>query len=180
MSMLLRFLDLTKHLKDNTGSRRSYSVLNIIEFIVLEALYIAIAILIPSKVISDDMIAIVGQIQAFIALYIAFRFRYFGLIVILLLNFIEGSYIFSICMVSPNLSLFAGLTSKIITIISSTIVAVLSESQEKKKRKLRMQKTMLEQIVVTDGLTDVYNQRFFNIALESKICETEKNKGVLD
>lgn len=179
MSMPLRFSDLTKHLKDNTVPERSNNVLKIIEFIVVEALYIAIAILIPSKIISYDMIAIVGQIQAFIALYIVFRFRYFGLIVILSLNLIEGSFIFSKCMVSPDLSLFAGLTSKIITIISSTIVAVLSESQEKKKRKLRMQKTMLEQIAVTDGLTDVYNQRFFNIALESKIWETEKKQGSL-
>ena len=143
------------------------------------ALYVGMAIVLPTKVIHDDTVSVLGQIQAFIAFYIAFRFRYLGLIVILLLNLIEGSLLFSIYMVSPNLSLFTGLTSKVITIISSIIVAVLSQSQENQKKKLKMQKIMLEQIAVTDGLTDVYNQRFFNLALETKIWETEKKQGSL-
>ena len=42
-----------------------------------------------------------------------------------------------------------------------------------------MQKRRLEQIAVTDGLTDVYNQRFFNMVLDREIDKTEKSHGSL-
>lgn len=179
MNVLVSFSDLIKLFKRYIDFKHFNKVIRIIEFIFLVALYVAIAITLSTKVIPDDLVSIVGQIQSFIALYIAFRFRYFGFIFIVVFNLTEGSLLFTRYMSNHSTSDSAALTSKVLTIVSSFIVAALSNSQERQKRKLQMQKRRLEQIAVTDGLTDVYNQRFFNMVLDREIDKTEKSHGSL-
>ncbi|TYQ18407.1 UNVERIFIED_CONTAM: diguanylate cyclase (GGDEF)-like protein [Acetivibrio alkalicellulosi] len=153
--------------------------LKIIEFIMFQSSYIILAVMLTNRMLPPEFVPILGQFQLFFALYIAFRFRYFGLSIALFFNLVEGSYLLLIFTQTPNLSLLAGLTSKFLTIVSSIIVAFLANSSESKKQKLQDQKNRLEILAVTDDLTEVYNQRFFNSVLEDEIEKTQKNKSTL-
>ncbi|OPZ93264.1 MAG: Cyclic di-GMP phosphodiesterase response regulator RpfG [Firmicutes bacterium ADurb.Bin419] len=150
---------------------------NIIEFILVEVIYILISSLIMRKNQAEGFKQIVGQFQIFVAIYLAFRYRFFGLSIGLLINVFEISYLSLVYFAHPRVSILAGLTSKVLTVISSIIVAILSNIQEHNKKTLQEQKSKLELLSVTDDLTGAYNHRFFNSTIDSEIRKSKSNKN---
>ncbi|NLD46713.1 MAG: GGDEF domain-containing protein, partial [Clostridiaceae bacterium] len=151
----------------------------IIEFIVLLTFYILMAVFLASTFTPEGYKQIIGQFQVFTAIYLAYRFRYLGLTIGLLFNSIETLFILYSCIVNPNFSIFAGLTSKVLTIVFSIVMAILSNIQETQKEKLQEQKLKLELLSVTDDLTGVYNHRFFNTTLDDEIEKANSSKSCL-
>lgn len=147
----------------------------IIEFIVLQLFYIFLAVILTGPFISNDYKQIIGQFHVFIAVYLAYRFRFFGLSIVLTFNLLEFGFILAACLKEPNYSIYAGLTAKSLTIITSIVLAALSNIQESQKKKLQEQKNQLELLSVTDDLTGVYNHRYFNTILDAEI----KKSGLL-
>lgn len=149
----------------------------IIEFTVLLIIYILMAVFLANRYIPSGYKQILGQFQTFTGIFLAYRFRYLGLTVGLLSNSVETCYIVYACIVSPSFFLFAGLTSKVLTIVFSIVMATFSNIQETQKEKLKEQKIKLELLSVTDDLTGVYNHRFFKSALDNEIYRANSSKS---
>ncbi len=150
---------------------------NTFEFILVEVLYILISVLLMNKYQTEGFKQIVGQFQIFVAIYLAFRYRFFGLSIGLTINIIEIAFLSHAYFLYPKVGILAGLTSKVLTVISSIIVAILSNIQQHNKQTLQEQKSRLELLSVTDDLTGTYNHRFFNSAIDSEIEKSKINNN---
>lgn len=155
--------------------RKTYfkNPLNVFEFLFFEILYISISLLIMHPTQSESFKQIVGQFHIFVAIYLAYRFRFFALSIGLFINFIEISFLIFAYTISPMFSILAGLTSKMLTVVCTITVSIFANFQEIQKQKLHEQKCKLELLSVTDDLTGSYNHRFFNEILDKEI---EKSK----
>lgn len=111
----------------------------------------------------------IGHVQSLVFILMAFRFGYLGLIITFLTISIEVVTIVQKLFDKFNNTWMLGLTLKVLSVIVVSFVAVLTTKQEIQKRKL-------ERLAVTDELTDVYNQRFFHMILESEIEKAQKSK----
>ncbi|WP_010248947.1 bifunctional diguanylate cyclase/phosphohydrolase [Acetivibrio cellulolyticus] len=143
--------------------------IKIFEFILVEALYILMSVLLMLPASDQSFKQILGQFQIFAAIYLAFRFRFFGLFIGLFINLFEIVLLSYAYMAHPMIGILAGFTSKVLTILSSIVMAILSNKQEKQKEELQEQKSKLETLSVTDDLTGAYNHRFFNSTLDNEI-----------
>ncbi len=102
---------------------------------------------------------ILGQMQAFLSIYLAFRFGLGGMLIAVLFNIkdfiiVTHSYV--------HTQLFAYSIGMIYTIMCALwvmIVGIMSIRQENHRREL-------SRLAVTDDLTDVYNQRYFHSILD--------------
>lgn len=150
----------------------------IFEFILIQAIYISISMILMRPSSSDGGFKqILGQFQIFAAIFLAFRFRFFGLSIALISNVFEIVCLIFAYLSAPLIGILAGLTSKVLTIISSIVVAILSNFQENQKKKLQEQKSKLELLSVTDDLTGAYNHRFFYSTLDQEIEKSKANKN---
>lgn len=154
-----------------------YNPTKILEFVFVEAIYISMSILLMRPTAFEAFKQIVGQFQIFAAIYLAYRFRSFGLTIGLFLNFLEITLLIYAYTLHPVISILAGLTSKLLTVISSIIVALFANFQEHQKEKLHDQKYKLELLSVTDDLTGAYNHRFFNTTLDKEIDKSKIDKN---
>jgi diguanylate cyclase (GGDEF)-like protein len=150
------------------------SKLKRIEFICFILIYLTLHLLIlnvgltvdRSKV--DSMNGILSQIQAFISIYMAFRFSYLWLFILVPFTLYETVRLAFLFLNTSSFGLIIGITVKLFTTISSWIVAVLSKRQE-------LQKSKLQYLAVTDELTETFNQRFFHSTLETEIESAANN-----
>jgi diguanylate cyclase (GGDEF)-like protein len=147
----------------------------VIEFILVEIVYIVNSMILIRPSNSEDFKQILGQFQIFAAIFLAFRFRFFGLSIALITNIIEIVFLTFAYLSHPSIRILAGLTAKVLTIISSIIVALASNFQENQRQKLQEQKNRLELLSVTDDLTGTYNHRFFYSALDQEIEKANAN-----
>jgi len=171
-------INLLKPLKLKLNSiKETYfrSPVNVFEFIFVEIIYISMSLLLLRPTENESFKQIVGQFQIFVAIYLAYRFRFFGLSIGLFTNFIEISILIFAYTINPMFSILAGLTSKMLTVICTIIVSMFANFQEIQKQKLHEQKCKLELLSVTDDLTGAYNHRFFNTALDKEIEKSKKN-----
>lgn len=152
------------------------SPFNLFEFIFVEIIYISMSLILMRPTEYESFKQIVGQFQIFAAIYLAFRFRFFGMSIVLFINSIEVSFLIYAYTKNPVIGILAGLTSKLITIVCSIIVAMFANFQENQKRKLQDQKYKLELLSVTDDLTGAYNHRFFNTTLDNEIEKSNTDK----
>lgn len=152
---------------------------NVFEFIFVEFIYLSMSILLMRPTEYESFKQIVGQFQIFAAIYLAFRFRFFGLSIGLFINIIEIVLLIYAYTKSPVISILAGLTSKLITVVCSIIVSMFANFQENQKRKLHEQKYKLELLSVTDDLTGAYNHRFFNTTLDNEIEKSKVDKKTI-
>lgn len=155
------------------------SPINIFEFIFVEIIYISMSMLLFRPTENESFKQIVGQFQLFVAIYLAYRFRFFALSVGLLINFIEIILLILAYTTNPVITILAGLTSKSLTVVSSIIVSMFANFQEIQKQKLHEQKCKLELLSVTDDLTGAYNHRFFNTILDKEIEKSKTNSKPL-
>lgn len=171
--------NLLAYLKTGAHSvKKSYfrSPFNFFEFILVELIYISMSILLMRPTEFESFKQIVGQFQIFAAIYLAFRFRFFGLAIGLFINFIEIALLIYAYTKNPVVSILAGLTSKLITVICSIIVSMFANFQENQNKKLHAQKYKLELLSVTDDLTGAYNHRFFNTTIDKEIEKSKTDK----
>lgn len=141
---------------------------NIIELILCILLYILLSLLI---IIGPDFLkGISSQIQAFTAVYFTFRLAFSGFKVISVIALLEIFTLAIIFSETRNFSYLIGITTRIFTIISIFVIAVLSNNRNIQKKKLQY-------LAVTDELTNVYNQRFFHKTLEAEIERGRNNSS---
>jgi len=159
-----------------TYFRRPY---NIFEFVLVEFIYISMSALLMLPTEYESFKQILGQFQIFAAIYLAFRYRFFGLSIGLFINAFEIGMLVYAYTVNPKVSILAGLTSKAITVVCSIIVSMFAIFQENQKRKLQEQKHKLELLSVTDDLTGAYNHRFFNTALDNEIKKSRTSPNAV-
>lgn len=150
---------------------------DIFEFIFVEILYISTSLLLLRPTENDSIKPIVGQFQTFIAIHLAYRFRFFALKIGLFFNFFEIAFLIFVYTKNPIFGTLAGLTSKILIVFCSIIVSMFANFQEIQKQKLHEQKCKLELLSVTDDLTGAYNHRFFNYTLDREIEKSKTNKS---
>ncbi|MDP4183351.1 MAG: diguanylate cyclase [Bacillota bacterium] len=143
-----------------------------LEFILILSYYITLMVIFKKRLIPSDLYTILGQVQAFIALYLAFRYRYLGLGLLISLEIYQTLFLVKELLLKPSVSLFAGLISLFITTILATILAYLSNKQE-------VQKNELKRLAITDDLTNVYNQRFFKSNMDYEVNRAKRNKRSL-
>ncbi|MCX7747928.1 MAG: diguanylate cyclase [Clostridia bacterium] len=172
MSVFSQLLKPLKAFKREIKIHHFNTFIKKIEFFFYVGTYFSLGFMLSTSMIPRGYVQIIAQFEAFIALFLAFRFRYLGLMIAVSLSLFELPFILSRYLEQPNLSDFAGLTNKVLTILSSILVAILSNNQEMQKRKM-------EWLSITDKLTNVYNQRFFISALENEIETAKKNNGTL-
>ncbi|HEX3044335.1 MAG TPA: diguanylate cyclase [Bacillota bacterium] len=141
-----------------------------VEFLVYLVSYIIAASFLSNTIVPDDYKGAIAVIQSFIAFFLAFRFRYFGLCVALFLNVNELRIILGLYLQSHRPDLFIGLFVKSFGVIAITFIAVLSQKQE-------IQRKLLQQLSLTDELTGIFNQRFFHTSLTQEIARANKDGG---
>jgi len=148
------------------------SPLRIVEIIVCIVAYVGLSLFINSSPM-NDFNRIWGQIQFFLALFISFRFGFFGFLVVFIPTMLETSYILKLIYSDNNsVSILAGLTSKILVCFSSVLVLILSNI-------IKKQKIRLELLAITDELTDVYNLRWFKENLAREIETVRSNNSAV-
>ncbi len=168
MHKIDRLINFFKHI----GNEYFGNIFKIIEFCIVLLYYLTFMFFFTRDMVPDELFSIFGQIQGFLALYMAYRFRLFGFTIIMLLEMYQAAYIIGRLLIEPNMSLMAGVLSKTLTIISMLIVALLSNKQE-------MQKRDLKRLAITDELTGVYNQRYFNTSIINELEKCKKKKTSL-
>lgn len=173
MTKINKILSSLKNRFDSVKETYFSSHLRVFEFIFVGILYISIALLLMRHTKNESLNRIVGQFQIFVAVYLAYRYRFFALSCILFTNFIEIVILIYAYTKNPMIGILAGLTSKGLTIVCSIIVSMFANFQEIQNQKLHEQKCKLELLSVTDDLTGAYNHRFFNATLDKEI---EKSK----
>ncbi len=146
------------------------SPLRRLEFVACVIAYVMLSIFMVT--FSDDLKGIFTQVQGFLAVYLTFRYGFFGLKVTFLLVFFEIARLIILFGFTHNFSLVVGLTTKIVTILSVIIVAVLLNNQD-------LQKKRLQKLSITDELTGVYNQRYFHKNLEIELEDANKYNNPL-
>lgn len=149
----------------NTTSRKIEFLL----YLVLYFLLLSIQILNASP---TQLKGVIAQIHLCISILLAFRFGYLGLGLAILINVNDLILIINLYLVKSFNDVFIGTVVKIVAILSTTIVAILSARQEK-------QKNRLEWLAITDELTGVYNQRYFHTSLFKEMEEARKNNSNL-
>lgn len=107
----------------------------------------------------DEYKGITASIQSFITYALAFRFGLLGWIVASLfigneLRIISGLYIST-----HNAEFIIAVFVKTFTIMSMTLTAIIGTKQQ-------AQKEILHNLSITDGLTGLYNQRYFHSILK--------------
>jgi len=168
MHRIDRFLNFFRHIGDEyLGNIFKFS-----EFAMVLLYYLTFMVFLTRDMVPTELYSILGQIQAFLALYMAYRFRLFGFTIIMSFEMFQAVFIIGRLLIEPNMSLFAGVLSKVLTIVSMIIVALLSNKQE-------MQKRDLKRLAITDELTGVYNQRYFNTSIISELEKSKKKKTSL-
>ncbi|KNY28767.1 diguanylate cyclase [Pseudobacteroides cellulosolvens] len=168
MHRMDRFLNFIRYI----GDEYLGNIFKITEFTMILLYYITFMVFFAQNMIPTELYTIIGQIQGFLALYAAYRFRFFGFAIVVSFEVVQAAFIVSRLIYEPNLSLVAGVVSKILTIISMIIVALLSNKQELQKRDLR-------RLAITDDLTDVYNQRYFNASIFNELEKSKKKRKSL-
>lgn len=156
----------------NTCEEHFTSKFKFMEFSMVLIYYIVIMVFFTINTIPDELYTIVGQIQGFMALYLAYRFRFFGFAIIVTLEMYQALFLLVRYLNTPTISIMAGLLSKTLTSISALIVAFLSNKQE-------MQKRDLKRLAITDDLTDVFNQRHFNVSIIDEVEKADKKGSSL-
>ncbi|HEY9062917.1 MAG TPA: diguanylate cyclase [Pseudobacteroides sp.] len=151
----------------NIGQEYFTSKFKFMEFSMVLLYYVVIMVFFTRNTIPDELYTILGQIQGFLALYLAYRFRFFGFAIIVTLEMYQALFLFVRYLDTPTINFMAGLLSKMLTSISALIVAFLSNKQE-------MQKRDLKRLAITDDLTDVFNQRHFNVSIIDEVEKADK------
>ncbi len=140
------------------------------EFSLCVTLYWVLAIIQRQYIFPENMNGIIAQMQSFTAIYLCFRFSYSGFFAAVIFNLIDITMLAVVYSNTHSSNLLIGMTMKVFTIISTSIVAVLvgKESTHKKT---------LQRLAITDELTSVYNQRHFHSLLDKEIARVQKSKG---
>lgn len=137
-------------------------------FILLFALFLFPGMIIVSGNYSPVTDMIIGSLMSVATLLIAFVFGYLGLAVASLVNIIGITYQLFLWMRTGdpyNLSVSVFL----VVILCAAIIIAYGVEREKKKTKT------LEWLSVTDGLTEVYNHRYFQKRIEEELSLASRN-----
>jgi diguanylate cyclase (GGDEF)-like protein len=113
---------------------------------------------------------IVAIAQSFTLFYLAFRFRYLGLFVALLLGANEIRQLGIQYYHTRGLDLIIGFAVKVFTLVAVVFIAILAYRQELHKKHLHM-------LSITDELTGLYNQRYFNAMMAKEITRVDREGG---
>lgn len=152
---------ITKHF--NTNIKRTW-------FTFLASINIILFFLMRYCMLSDGVKGILTQMQAFMAICLAFKFSYFGLLTVLAFILPQTLIVLSLYIGSGNDNLLTASIVNLSIIAFSVFVAILSRNQERQKNKLHS-------LSITDELTGIYNLRFFHTTIEKEIETARKNKS---
>lgn len=118
----------------------------------------------------DEYKGITAAIQSFITYALAFRFGLLSWIVALL--FIELRIISGLYMRTYDSEFIVALFAKAFTIMSMTLTAIIGTKQQ-------AQKEILHKLSITDGLTGLYNQRYFHLILKDYFEKAKQDSSSL-
>jgi len=137
-----------------------YTLNRKIEFLVCILLLIIFCIL--HITLPKDIGSIIGQVQAFILIFLIFRFGGLGMVIGLASNFKDLVIVVSKYYSTGSFSYLISTTFLILSSIWLLIMGLLTIRQDKHKKEL-------QRLAVTDELTNVYNLRFFYSYLDNAI-----------
>jgi diguanylate cyclase (GGDEF)-like protein len=148
------------------------SPLRKVEFVAYILSYLLVTWVVYSEFLPFRYKGVVSVVQSFISFYLAFRFRYLGLVIALIFNLNEIRQIAGLYAQGNHPELFIAPFVKLFTIITITFIAIVCTKQEEQRKLLR-------QLSITDELTGIYNQRFFHETLAKEIERADKNSGTV-
>ncbi|HEX2952937.1 MAG TPA: hypothetical protein VHR47_03005, partial [Bacillota bacterium] len=136
-----------------------------LEFLIYIMFYLLVSLIM--HLVPESYRGIVAVAQSFTLFYLAFRFRYLGLFVALLFGFNEIRQLSIQYFHTYRLDFVIGFAVKIFALVTVVLVAILANHQEKHKKHLHM-------LSITDELTGLYNQRYFNAVIVQEITRVDR------
>lgn len=137
-----------------------------LEFLLLIILYISITIILHYS--PFPLKGFFASIQSFTLFFFAFRYGLLGLMVSIIFSINDYYLMFKEYLINPEIELITGFTLRCFTILTTILVALLTNHRDNQQRKL-------EELVITDDLTGVFNQRHFFTKLKL-LMETAKKE----
>lgn len=123
-----------------------------------------------SDIISIEWKSIIGQMQGFTAVYLAFRFGTTGTAISIIFNVKDLIAVTIGYINTQHFNYIVGMIFVSMTLMWVLIMGILSIRQERQKREMR-------RLAITDELTGAFNQRFFHSTLEREINNAYKNNN---
>lgn len=114
----------------------------------------------------------IGILSFLTVLLISFYYGYPGLWLALILGIIGMTYQFNLWIKTGDLFNFSVVTVHFLNICASGIIAHGVEKESKRKK-------LLEWLSITDGMTELYNHRYFYNRLQEEISRAERHGGIL-
>lgn len=113
-----------------------------------------------------------AMVQSLIAVFLALRFTYLGLMLFLLFSARDYYAIISLLIQTHNMDYAMGIVIRSVTILSVIIITILSYKKDSHQKHLH-------QLSITDDLTGLFNQRFFHQRMEQAIEQAKKSSNPL-
>ncbi|HEX9058602.1 MAG TPA: GGDEF domain-containing protein, partial [Clostridia bacterium] len=142
-----------------------FNKLRTIEFIFFIASNIVLSVVQTTNTVETK--AFLGQLQGFIAVYLAFRFGVVGMLISIISSVKDIFFITIGYLHFRDYSYLVGIIFTILTIIWVLIVGIISYRQERYRQEMR-------KLAITDELTKVFNKRFLHSTLD---IEIESSRG---
>ncbi len=142
------------------------------ELTIYMVINILLVVIIQIPKLSYDIKGLVSQFQSFVAIFIAFRFGYFGFILEVLLVLPVTYNLIFLFIKYGTTNFILAITVQASTIVISYIAAVYSNRQE-------TQRNRLKSLAITDELTGVYNVRYFHSTLAEEIDLAQKSANTV-
>ncbi|NLW46623.1 MAG: diguanylate cyclase [Firmicutes bacterium] len=141
-----------------------------IEFASLILAYFLIRVVILNT--PDEYKGVTAAAQSFITYFLAFRFGFIGLVFAFIFIAHELRIITGLYLTTHEAEYIVAVSVKMVTVISAILVAIIVTKQEQHQKELH-------KLSITDGLTGLYNQRYFHEILEQQFEEAKKTGGSL-
>lgn len=189
----------TRKLDFKCKNTRTYKFIKVIKeranlaFFILGIIHICIIITQASKVFPTNVRGLFGILEIGFCIFLSYRFGYLGMLLCLITNALAANAMFQMSIklsseISPYIGklpqpliegttsapglLFCLGTTRIALIIVSIMVAYTSEQSRKHIKRL-------EHLINVDGITGVYNHRYFHTKLEEEMTRAKEEAGTL-